>query len=320
MSGLFVFLLLISIVCLVLGLIMPAWFNKVFRGSASRKKIAITFISAIIVFFVLIGVTSPKTTISQKQVIDTTSKTTANQQVAQSTPQSTSNSVATTSASSAIIPQPIKTPPASIVKNIPTQITKPNTTTSSNTTTPVTQSSQPATTPTPQPTPAPPAPKSPATSFGDGNYVVSTDIQPGTYRTRVGSPGCYYARLSGFSGSMDEILANNNTDFPAVITIPSSDKGFQSSSCGTWTQDLSEITSSQTSFGDGIFIVGTDMLPGTYRSSGSTGCYYARVSGFSGTDGEILANDNTDTAAVVTILASDKGFVSSNCGTWVKID
>jgi hypothetical protein len=64
---------------------------------------------------------------------------------------------------------------------------------------------------------------------------VGTDIQPGTYRTRSASSGCYWERLSGFGGSMGEILANENTDGPAVVTIASSDKGFKSQGCGTWT-------------------------------------------------------------------------------------
>jgi hypothetical protein len=66
--------------------------------------------------------------------------------------------------------------------------------------------------------------------------MVGKDIQPGTYRTRTGSPGCYYARLRGFSGSVDDILANDNTDSPAVVTIKASDKGFESQNCGTWTK------------------------------------------------------------------------------------
>lgn len=311
-SNLFMALLLLSFISLIVGLVRPSVFNKVFKGSATRGKTSGTFAAATIVFFILFGVTSPKTPNSNPAPAATDA---ANQTAAsQPTAQPTTNPVPLASTSPTIIPQQIKTPPASNTKNTAVKTNQPTPTLPANSAPAAAQPSQPA------PTPTPAAPKSPATNFGDGNYVVGTDIQAGTYRTRVGSPGCYYARLSGFSGSMGEILANNNTDAPAIITISASDKGFNTSNCGTWTQDLSEITSSQTSFGDGIFIVGTDMQPGTYRSTGSTGCYYARVSGFSGTNGQILANDNTDTSAVVTILASDKGFVSSNCGTWTKIN
>src|SRR5262245_15428704 len=65
-------------------------------------------------------------------------------------------------------------------------------------------------------------------NFTDGMYEVGVDIQPGTYRTRVASPGCYYARLSGFGGEVGDILANNLTDYPAIVEIKPSDKGFES--------------------------------------------------------------------------------------------
>lgn len=168
--------------------------------------------------------------------------------------------------------------------------------------------------------PTPTAKPKPAfATFGDGMFQVGKDIQPGTYRTREGSANCYYSRLSGFTGALGEILANDNTDAPAVVTIAAGDKGFQSTSCGTWTADLSQITQSKTSFGDGEYIVGTDIEPGTYKSSGSAGCYYARLSGFGGSTDEVLANDNTDVSAIVTIDAGDKGFQATRCGTWTKM-
>ncbi len=71
-------------------------------------------------------------------------------------------------------------------------------TTSQATTQPTTQPTK-AQTPTPTPTQAPtPTPTPSFASFGDGTYQVGKDIQPGTYRTRTGSTGCYYERLSGF--------------------------------------------------------------------------------------------------------------------------
>jgi len=145
---------------------------------------------------------------------------------------------------------------------------------------------------------------------------VGQDVQPGTYRTRSGSPGCYFARLKGFSGQLDDIVTNENTNGPAVVTIAATDKGFESRGCATWTSDLSAITGSRTSFGDGDFIVGTDIQPGTYRSSGGGSCYYARLGGFSHELSDVIANDNAQAAAVVTIAPGDKGFESQGCGTW----
>lgn len=63
-----------------------------------------------------------------------------------------------------------------------------------------------------------------------------------------------------------------------------------------------------------MYIVGTDIEPGTYKSSGQDGCYWERMGDFSGNS--ILDNDNASGQAVVTINATDKGFESSRCGTW----
>jgi hypothetical protein len=154
--------------------------------------------------------------------------------------------------------------------------------------------------------------------IGDGTFKVGTDVQAGTYRTRTGAPGCYWERLSGFSGATSDIIANDNTDAPAVVTINKSDAGFSSDSCAPWVTDLSAITSSRTTFGDGTYIVKTDLVPGTYKSAGGSGCYWERLSGFGGTDAEILANDNVDGPTIVTIKATDAGFSSHSCGTWTR--
>ena len=73
----------------------------------------------------------------------------------------------------------------------------------------------------------------PKTSFGDGTYLVGTDIVAGTYKT-PGGASCYYARLKDTSGSFNSILANNNTNGPAVVTIAATDGAFESTRCGTW--------------------------------------------------------------------------------------
>jgi len=70
--------------------------------------------------------------------------------------------------------------------------------------------------------------------------------------------------------------------------------------------------------GEGTFLVGADVQPGTYRGGGS-GCYWARLSGTSGGFNDIITNGNVEGPTVVTIAASDKAFETSGCGTWKKI-
>lgn len=157
-------------------------------------------------------------------------------------------------------------------------------------------------------------------TFGSGTWRVGSEIPAGTYRTRQSTSGCYWARLKGFSGNLSDILANDFGSGYMVVTIKATDKGFESSRCGRWSSNLSRVTNSMTSFGQGTFIVGTDMVPGTYRSSKGDGCYWARLRGFAGTLNEIIANDfRSSGRALVTIKGTDKGFQSSRCGTWTKV-
>lgn len=77
--------------------------------------------------------------------------------------------------------------------------------------------------------------------------------------------------------------------------------------------------SAATSFEDGTFIVGKDILPGTYRSEGGGMCYWARLSGFGGDLSDVIANGTMTKRPIVTIKKTDKGFETRNCGTWHRI-
>ncbi|WP_050995521.1 hypothetical protein [Leptospirillum ferriphilum] len=77
--------------------------------------------------------------------------------------------------------------------------------------------------------------------------------------------------------------------------------------------------SSATSFGDGTFIVGKDIQPGTYRSRGGDDCIWERLSGFGGTFSDVIASDTMSKNPIVTIEPIDKGFKSENCGIWHRV-
>jgi hypothetical protein len=79
----------------------------------------------------------------------------------------------------------------------------------------------------------------------DGNHVstegtlsVGTDIKAGTYKTTVpaDSLNCYWARLKGTSGQLEDIIANGNgkPDALVTVTIKPTDKAFETNGCGTW--------------------------------------------------------------------------------------
>ncbi len=158
-----------------------------------------------------------------------------------------------------------------------------------------------------------------AVSFGNGTHIVGTDIQAGTYRSQ-GIKTCYWARLSGFSGQLNDIIANGNSS-PEIITISASDAAFETSGCGQWVEVNSTYPATPTStFSDGTYEIGKHIKPGTYRADGSPDdlCYWARLSNFShsGISG-VITNGNSPT--VIQISGSDKGFTVFGCGNWIKI-
>jgi hypothetical protein len=103
-----------------------------------------------------------------------------------------------------------------------------------------------------------------------------------------------------------------------VVTIDPGDKGFESTRCATWTTDLSSIIPNAKTFGDGDYMINTDLSPGTWRNSGDAGCYWARLKGFGHTVGDVIANGNADAPVIVTVGAEDKGFEATRCGTWSR--
>lgn len=71
------------------------------------------------------------------------------------------------------------------------------------------------------------------TMIGEGTWAVSVDVEPGTYRARA-SENCYWARLSGFSGELSDIIANDYTSGRARVRIAPGDVGFTTSGCSMW--------------------------------------------------------------------------------------
>lgn len=176
--------------------------------------------------------------------------------------------------------------------------------------------------PVPPPTGPAPGPAPEFVTFGDGTWRVGIDIPPGTYRLRSEPPGwCYWERVSGFGGELDEILGNDLGFRTMVVTIAPTDAGFVSDDCGRWSSDLSPLSPSAPGgpFGDGTWIVGLDVEPGTWRAPGGESCYWERLAAFSGRFSDIIANDFGGLGPIVTIDASDAGFASEDCGVWTRI-
>lgn len=74
--------------------------------------------------------------------------------------------------------------------------------------------------------------------------------------------------------------------------------------------------------GNGTFVVGSDIQPGTYKTDGpdSFGCTYFRLANTSGDFNAIITSNVTQGPATVTIADSDGAFQTSGCKTWAKVN
>jgi hypothetical protein len=163
----------------------------------------------------------------------------------------------------------------------------------------------------PQPTALP----SEAPTFSEGLHVLAdAQIPPGRYRAE-GSDFCYWERLSAPDTNLDNVLANFIATGPALVEILSTDVAFNSSGCGYWAP-YAPPPQPVTTFGAGMYVVGSDIAAGTYTAEGGPDCYWRRLSGFSGDFDELLDIDNMTASGSVVIEPTDVGFESSACGTW----
>ncbi|WP_327403483.1 hypothetical protein OG194_27560 [Streptomyces sp. NBC_01288] len=169
------------------------------------------------------------------------------------------------------------------------------------------------------------AEKKKAAFDGNGDFRVGTDIKPGTYRTSGNTDGmCYWERAKDASGDTDSLLANDKVSGAGYVTVKATDKIFKSSGCKDWEAavDAKVQGSPATKMaGDGgMFKVGVDIAPGTYRSTGNKDdlCYWERAKDAEHGLDSILANDNVTGTAVVTISAKDAYFKTTDCKNWTK--
>jgi hypothetical protein len=73
-----------------------------------------------------------------------------------------------------------------------------------------------------------------------------------------------------------------------------------------------------TSFSAGTYEVGTDIQPGTYRTSGSGFCYWSRLSSVDGELGSINANGFAEGPGSMSVKSSDEYIAFSGDCTWTK--
>jgi hypothetical protein len=116
---------------------------------------------------------------------------------------------------------------------------------------------------------------------------------------------------------LDDVLSNNNTTGHVIVDILPTDAAFQSARCGRFSIYAAPAAPAAV-IKDGDWVVGEEIDPGTYETATTDNCYWARSKDATGNLGVIIANDNTDGPATVTISAGEI-FRSNRCGTWTKV-
>ncbi|MFG6113737.1 hypothetical protein ACGTN9_01015 [Halobacillus sp. MO56] len=156
-------------------------------------------------------------------------------------------------------------------------------------------------------------------TYSSGMYEVGTEIEPGIYYNPDGS--VYAERLAGFSGELDDIIANANPNGPYYMEIKESDAAVSFGNGGWRLYDGAEKERHdiKKSFSSGIYLVGVDIEPGKYKLEGD-GIYWARLSGVSLEMTDIIANGNpTGGSAIVEVSPNDFAFEVSG-GEWTKVE
>ena len=155
--------------------------------------------------------------------------------------------------------------------------------------------------------------------LGPGYHLVTPTLKngtatPGLWHT-FGGNNCYWARLDG-NGTV--LASASSPSGPRYVQIISGDTWFRTVNCLSWAQADGpfdrRVGVTGGTFGNGDFRVGHDIGSGTYIASQPVGCYWARLSGFSGAQSDVIQSNVGSGEA--EIAPTDVGFSSTGCGTW----
>ena len=165
------------------------------------------------------------------------------------------------------------------------------------------------------------APRAP---FGGGQFRVGEQIVAGRYFADPLQSGCYWERQRGLSGTFGDIIANKFVGYDGmqyIVDILASDVAFKTEpKCGTWHD--SPRHGPQSSIPPGVWLVGSQIAPGTYQVSPGASCYWERLRHFQHQGlTSVIANGFSPAGKTqsVTIADADAGFsTDGNCGTWTR--
>lgn len=145
----------------------------------------------------------------------------------------------------------------------------------------------------------------------EGTYKVGTDIQPGLYKVVVKDSFmgmAYIDRSKDASMELNSIIANGIIQNSGYVRIKEGDAYVKIQGATLYPEDTIE-TNIKDAFEDGIFMIGVDIAPGTYKvevtDTNMNMGYVERQSDVSMELGDVIANEIFQNQGYVEIKASD---------------
>jgi hypothetical protein len=145
----------------------------------------------------------------------------------------------------------------------------------------------------------------------EGTYKVGTDIQAGLYKVVAKSSFmgmAYIDRSRDASMELDSIIANGIIKNSGYIRIKASDAYVKIQGATLYPEDTIE-TNIRDTFEDGIYLVGVDIAPGTYKvevtDTTTNMGYVERQSDVSMELGDVIANEIFQNQGYVEIKSTD---------------
>jgi hypothetical protein len=196
-------------------------------------------------------------------------------------------------------------------------------------------SPEPSPTPEPSPSPEPPEPGEPATEFGPGVYLVGDEVAPGTYRVEdvvtwnADAPCGWVVKHEGVTAPEDLIGNPAVIGGKPTITLVAGDM-VGTRNCPTFVavdaSALFQNPDADVTATPGVWLVGEDILPGTYGSVPgvttleTTGtCYFVVTESLENNFQTVIAYDATSPGAENIVLTAGQQFQSANCGDWALL-
>jgi hypothetical protein len=156
---------------------------------------------------------------------------------------------------------------------------------------------------------------------GDQVETVEATTEPAPSSERANTATSEAPAASDASTTAVQTTVPTTTELPTTIASATTAAPSTPAVAATTTPPPASTTPPTTppplpGFAEGIHLVGSEIQPGRYIASGFGFCYWERLSGLSGENDDIVANDIPGERAIVAVLESDVAFNSYDCGRW----